>query len=193
MEVAILLLLAAVVYFLPALVACQREHHNAGAIFVLNLLLGWMLIPWVLALVWACTVVRLQQQQQPPPPPAQVPAPLPRADTHPTRAAGQEPARDSASMAARVALIAIAAGGVAWAILWRPATEQAKAPADQSHFALSTAEREPVVTKVQAPKPLPDGEAIKRAAERAHWCRNELQKPAAKRSERFGRLCKDTH
>ncbi|MCU0653584.1 MAG: superinfection immunity protein [Candidatus Pacebacteria bacterium] len=41
------------VYFLPTLVAIIRGKRNIGAIFVLNLLLGWSFIGWVLALVWA--------------------------------------------------------------------------------------------------------------------------------------------
>jgi len=49
------MLLLVVVYFLPAIVAGMRSHHSAGAIFVLNLLLGWTLLGWVVALVWAFT------------------------------------------------------------------------------------------------------------------------------------------
>jgi hypothetical protein len=43
-----------VIYFLPAIVAAK--FRNAGAIFVLNLLLGWTLIGWIVALVWAVKV-----------------------------------------------------------------------------------------------------------------------------------------
>ena len=43
------------VYFLPTVVAMMRNHHNAGAILVLNLLLGWTLLGWVAALVWSLT------------------------------------------------------------------------------------------------------------------------------------------
>jgi Superinfection immunity protein len=43
------------VYFLPALVARERTHHQVLAIFMLNLLLGWTLLGWVGALIWACT------------------------------------------------------------------------------------------------------------------------------------------
>lgn len=52
----VLFLLA--VYFLPAIIAGGRHHHNSTAIFVLNMLLGWTLLGWVIALVWACTAVR---------------------------------------------------------------------------------------------------------------------------------------
>ena len=41
-------------YFLPAFAG--RSKRNAAAIFALNLLLGWTLIGWVVALVWALTV-----------------------------------------------------------------------------------------------------------------------------------------
>lgn len=45
------ILLAA--YFIPTIVASAREHHNTTAIFWVNLLLGWSLAAWVVALVWA--------------------------------------------------------------------------------------------------------------------------------------------
>lgn len=41
-------------YMLPAIVA-SRRGRAPGAIMVLNILLGWTLLGWVLALVWACT------------------------------------------------------------------------------------------------------------------------------------------
>lgn len=53
-----LLLVLGVVYFLPTMVAFRREHHQAVAIFVLDLLAGWSGIGWLVAIVWACTAVR---------------------------------------------------------------------------------------------------------------------------------------
>ena len=50
-EGGILLLVALVFYFFPTLVG--RKHHNVTAIFVLILFLGWTLIGWVVALIWA--------------------------------------------------------------------------------------------------------------------------------------------
>jgi hypothetical protein len=44
-------------YFLPAIVAMARRHHQQSAILLLNLLLGWTLIGWVVAIVWAATAV----------------------------------------------------------------------------------------------------------------------------------------
>lgn len=52
-----LLLMGAVIYFLPSLIAFSREHHQRGAILLLNIFLGWTLIGWVVALVWAATRV----------------------------------------------------------------------------------------------------------------------------------------
>lgn len=40
-------------YFLPTIVAASRGNRKLGSIFVLNLLLGWTLLGWVAALVWA--------------------------------------------------------------------------------------------------------------------------------------------
>jgi len=39
------------IYFIPALVAYKREHRQFVAILVLNLLLGWTFLGWVIALV----------------------------------------------------------------------------------------------------------------------------------------------
>ena len=43
-------------YLTPMSIAHRRSHPKANSIEVLNLLLGWTLIGWVVALVWACTV-----------------------------------------------------------------------------------------------------------------------------------------
>jgi uncharacterized membrane protein YqaE (UPF0057 family) len=44
---------AAVFMFLPTWVALWRRRSGAGRIFLVNLLLGWTLIGWVLALIFA--------------------------------------------------------------------------------------------------------------------------------------------
>jgi T4 superinfection immunity protein len=49
------LLLVGALYFVPAIVAMSRSHINSGAIFALNLFLGWTVIGWVGAFVWALT------------------------------------------------------------------------------------------------------------------------------------------
>lgn len=40
-------------YFLPTLLAVQRQSLNAGAVFAINLLLGWTLLGWIAALFMA--------------------------------------------------------------------------------------------------------------------------------------------
>ena len=40
-------------YLLPTGIAVGRKRSNTGAICVLNLFLGWTLIGWVIALIWA--------------------------------------------------------------------------------------------------------------------------------------------
>ncbi|MDD2731037.1 MAG: superinfection immunity protein [Candidatus Portnoybacteria bacterium] len=41
------------VYFFPTLIAFLRQHKNKLAIFLLNLLLGWTVLGWVVSLVWS--------------------------------------------------------------------------------------------------------------------------------------------
>ncbi|GHC19502.1 superinfection immunity protein [Aidingimonas halophila] len=55
MESLVLLIVMVGGYMLPTIVGAARQHHNTLAITVLNLLLGWTLIGWVVALVWAMT------------------------------------------------------------------------------------------------------------------------------------------
>lgn len=49
------LLLVFALYFFPSIIATCRSHHNQNAITVFNLLLGWTVLGWVLALVWSVT------------------------------------------------------------------------------------------------------------------------------------------
>ncbi|MGH6670434.1 MAG: superinfection immunity protein [Xanthobacteraceae bacterium] len=41
--------------FVPSVIAFVRHHHNRYAILVLNVLLGWTVIGWAMALVWSLT------------------------------------------------------------------------------------------------------------------------------------------
>ena len=43
-------------YLTPMSIAHRRSHPKAGSIEALNVLLGWTLIGWVAALVWARTL-----------------------------------------------------------------------------------------------------------------------------------------
>lgn len=48
---ALLLILLLAVYFIPTMAGWKKK--NGTAIFLLNLFLGWTLVGWVVALVWA--------------------------------------------------------------------------------------------------------------------------------------------
>jgi len=40
-------------YFLPTIIAFARSKRDTTSIFLLNFFLGWTMIGWVVALVWA--------------------------------------------------------------------------------------------------------------------------------------------
>lgn len=40
-------------YFLPTLISFLRQHRNKPAIFLLNLLLGWTVLGWVVTFIWS--------------------------------------------------------------------------------------------------------------------------------------------
>jgi hypothetical protein len=42
-----------VMYFLPSIIALARNKRDIAAIVLLNFFLGWTMIGWVVALVWA--------------------------------------------------------------------------------------------------------------------------------------------
>jgi len=43
------------IYFLPTIIAGGRNHQNLSAILILNLLVGWTFVGYVIALVWSFT------------------------------------------------------------------------------------------------------------------------------------------
>lgn len=47
------LLFCGMIYFLPTIVALNKSAPQVDAICILNLFLGWTLLGWVVALVWA--------------------------------------------------------------------------------------------------------------------------------------------
>ena len=52
------LIFCGVVYFLPSIIG--HNKRSFAGIFLLNFFLGWTVIGWVAALIWACTAdVRL--------------------------------------------------------------------------------------------------------------------------------------
>lgn len=56
---------APLLYFLPAIEAALRQHRNLGALAALNFFLGWTLVGWVAALVWALTKQGATEAQVP--------------------------------------------------------------------------------------------------------------------------------
>jgi hypothetical protein len=46
------LFFSALLYFLPTMIA--RHKADFTGVFLVNLLLGWTVIGWLVALVWAC-------------------------------------------------------------------------------------------------------------------------------------------
>ena len=62
-------------YFLPTIVAFVRRKESAAGILILNFFLGWTVIGWIGALVWALsadaprTVIYNNNPPPPPPPP----------------------------------------------------------------------------------------------------------------------------
>jgi putative effector of murein hydrolase LrgA (UPF0299 family) len=50
------LLVIMVIYFIPAITAVMLKNRQAAAIFALNSLLGWTLVGWCVALIWAFIV-----------------------------------------------------------------------------------------------------------------------------------------
>ncbi|HLZ40718.1 MAG TPA: superinfection immunity protein [Candidatus Sulfotelmatobacter sp.] len=47
------LLVPLAMYFLPSIIALARSKRDTLAIFLLNFFLGWSVIGWIVALVWA--------------------------------------------------------------------------------------------------------------------------------------------
>ena len=43
-------------HFIPYYIASARNHPNKYPILAINLFLGWSIVGWVVALVWALTV-----------------------------------------------------------------------------------------------------------------------------------------
>lgn len=68
---------AIALYFVPSAVALYRKRANSTPIILLNLLLGWTFLGWVVALIWAHSSpaqpqpsAGLSRVQAPPAPPA---------------------------------------------------------------------------------------------------------------------------
>lgn len=49
----LVLVIALAAYLLPTIIAFVRGHASKWGIFATNLLLGWSLIFWIVALIWS--------------------------------------------------------------------------------------------------------------------------------------------
>jgi len=74
LTVAIFISLSAALYLVPVIVAVARHAPDIGAIAVINILLGWTFVGWVLALALAMRSVN------PPGPTVQLVQNMPRGD-----------------------------------------------------------------------------------------------------------------
>lgn len=45
-------------YMLPGIAAAVRQHHQKNPIFLVNLFLGWTIIGWIVAMIWAVSAKR---------------------------------------------------------------------------------------------------------------------------------------
>ena len=55
-------------YWIPSIVAAVRHVRNTGSIVIINLLTGWTVIGWIVALAMACRSVDRNPAAVPPPP-----------------------------------------------------------------------------------------------------------------------------
>lgn len=176
MEVIIFGLLIFAFYFFPTIVASSRNHHSTGAIFVLNLLLGWTFLFWVLALVRSFThVVERQPIQRP----------------------IREPFRKHVPLLAMIlGIIVIGVAGMAFLGRSQKSTSITTASTSPAYTSAAVVGKEAPVPEVNSrlqfvaePQQVDPADKIKREAERVDFCRAEMEKPTAKRSENTKKLC----
>jgi hypothetical protein len=53
----LLLMFVVLLYFLPWMIAAGRHHQQRSAILVLNLLLGWTALGWIIAMIWSASAI----------------------------------------------------------------------------------------------------------------------------------------
>lgn len=61
-ETLVILWFALAIYFVPSILAFDRKVSSPWSVFVINLLLGWTLIGWAVALALAVRTVPPQQE-----------------------------------------------------------------------------------------------------------------------------------
>ena len=57
------LMIWTMLYFWPTAVALNKKRANTGAVFMLNLFLGFTIIGWIVALCWAMTNTVSEEQK----------------------------------------------------------------------------------------------------------------------------------
>ncbi|MFY0676059.1 MAG: superinfection immunity protein [Neptuniibacter sp.] len=60
----VLLFIGVIVYLLPSVIAVNRQHVSHKAIVALNILLGWSMLGWITAFIWACNSSSSQKHKQ---------------------------------------------------------------------------------------------------------------------------------
>jgi hypothetical protein len=65
-----------VAYFIPGIIAGVRRHRKASLIFLVNLFLGWSVLGWIFALVWAFRANTPAEAVSVPPPLPTTPSPV---------------------------------------------------------------------------------------------------------------------
>lgn len=53
----LMVIIVGFIYFFPFIISVIRNHNKRVEIFLLNLFLGWTIIIWLIALIWACMKV----------------------------------------------------------------------------------------------------------------------------------------
>lgn len=53
-----ILVMLVTLYFAPSIIAFHRMHHKRRAITRLNMLLGWSVLGWIFAFLWALAAVQ---------------------------------------------------------------------------------------------------------------------------------------
>jgi len=56
------LILIAIIYMLPTLIAFARDLPARQLITVINIILGWTLIVWVICFIWALTAETVPEE-----------------------------------------------------------------------------------------------------------------------------------
>ncbi len=57
-------LVLAALFFLPTIIAAKKRHPNRIGIFVVNLLMGWTGLGWIVALIWALIAPQTSSPQK---------------------------------------------------------------------------------------------------------------------------------